>query len=744
MNLPAIYEPSGAVPQVLAENAGSVRYSEDQITVRYLFAMMRRRREAFFLTVAICVLVALLWTTALPRIYSSTADVVMITTPTQVVPQERDGGAPAPIRSEDVETQIQLIASRQIAGQALDATGLTKDPHFVSDVATPRSSIGNLLASMGIDPAPGAGGPTIGAAALREKSITYLLKRLSVARIGDSFNLRISFTDSDAQRTATVANAFARLYTTDDARELARTNATAAQVLKGRVDELRKAANSAFAAVQNYRISTGLLSSAATSLTEQEISTYNQQIAQARAEAARDSAALSSAQRQLHAGGANGVGQGVTSSVVTSLRSERALLVIKERDLSQRYFDNNPDLVTVRQQIADIDRQIAAEVTRSIKALESTADTSTQRLSSLLASRRGTRSQLSTDNTALVSLADLEKRAEATQALYQSYLERYNAVVAGAGSEQPTARLISGANTPLLPISPNLPINLALGLVVGVLLGAMLAVLSELSYRGFTTLDDIENRLGFHALGFIPLQRSVEPHVNTPLDSMRDHPNGAFAEAFRNVIVSVRQFSPRSGKVIAITSALPGEGKSTIAACMARSLAMANERVVVVDCDVVRAHLSKQFNLVQGEPGLYEALHSESRDIAHYPDPDSPLRIIPITRPLPKGERLTEQGRLHRVIARLREEFDVVVLDCPPILPIAESREIVSRTDSVVLVVHWRKTMDKVVKAAIRQLPARALKGLGVVLNKVDMEKQARFGGSDISSFYKSYRGYYS
>ncbi|WP_324698409.1 GumC family protein [Novosphingobium aerophilum] len=743
MNLPAIYEASGAVPQVI-EGSESYRYSDDQMTVRYLMAMLRRRREVLVLTLAICVLLALLWTTALPKTYLSTADVVMITKSTQLVPQDKDSDTPGPVRSEDVETQIQLIASREMAAQVLETTGLLKDRVFLSDVIAPRSFLDNFLASLGIDRSDDTALAKTDRAVLIERATTYLLKHLNVARVGESFNLRISFTDSSAERTTNVANAFARLYTTDDARELARTNATAAKVLKARVDELRKSANEAFAAVQDYRIRKGLLSSAATSLTEQEISTYNQQIAEARAEAARDAASLSSARRQLQRSGANGVGEAVSSPVVTSLRAERAQLVIRERDLSQRYFDNNPDLVTTRQQIADIDRQIATEVTRSIKALESRSDSSGKRLSSLLSSRSGTRAQLSTDNTALVALADLEKRADATQLLYQSYLQRYNSVVAESGSEQPSARLVSAATTPLLPISPNLPLNLALGFVVGLLAGATLAVVSELSYRGFTTLDDIENRLGIRALGFIPSHRSVDPHAATPLDTVRDHSDGAFSEALRNVIVSVRQSGPSSSKVIAITSALPGEGKSTIASCLARSLAMANERVVVIDCDVIRAQLSKQFGFISGEQGLYEALHSESGAIAQYTDSDSPMRIIPITRPFAKGERLTERGRLNRVIARLREDFDIIVLDCPPILPIAESREIVSLADHVVLVVHWRKTVDRVAKAAIRQLPIRAIKGLGIVLNKVDMKKQVRFGGSDIASFYKHYRGYYA
>ncbi|MCJ2188600.1 AAA family ATPase, partial [Novosphingobium beihaiensis] len=450
------------------------------------------------------------------------------------------------------------------------------------------------------------------------------------------------------------------------------------------------------------------------------------------------------ARGQLHSGGADSVGEAAASQAVAALRGQRAQLVVKERDLSQRYFDNNPDLVTVRRQIADIDRQIAGEVNRSVRALETRAQASAQRLSSLLASRSGTRAQLSTDNSALVALADLEKRADAAQTLYQSYLERYNEVVAGSGAEQPAARLISPAGVPVLPVSPNLPLNLALGAAAGLLLGGFLAIASELSYHGLTTLEDAESRLGIRGLGFVPAYRTVQPHGASPLDTVRDYPDGAFAEALRNVIVSIRHAASAGGKVVAITSAVPGEGKTTITACMGRALAMAGERVVAVDCDVIRAHLSREFGLAAGEPGLHEALQSETGLAVPYEEPDSPLRLIPITRPFAKGKRLTERGGLHRVIARLREDFDVILLDCPPILPIAESREIVALADSAVLVVPWRKTLDRVVKAAMRQLPPRTIRSLGVVLNQVDMKKQVRFGGNDAASFYEKYQGYYT
>lgn len=744
LNLPAIYEPHASVPQVIGDTDAFGASPEDQITARFLLAMLRRRREVLLLTLAISIGLALVWTSALPRIYRAGADVVLITKSTEVAPGEAQDAPLGLTRTEDVETQVELVRSREMAGAVLDETGLLRDPAFMAAVAGSGSALDAILASIGIDRHRPEAAGLIDAGTFRWKAIAYLIDHLTVARVGNSFTLRIAYGDTDPARAALVANAYARLFATDDVRQRGRINAMASQVLEPRVRTLAEAATRALAAVQAYRVRNGLLGAAATGLTEQEISTYNQQIASARAEAARDGAALAGARSQLRAGGADNVGQAATSPVVSALRGQRAQLVARERDLSQRYFDGNPDLITARRQIADIDAQIAGEVTRSLRGLEAQSQASAQRLASLEASRNGTRARLGADNNALVELAALEQRANAAQSLYDSYLQRAIAASARTGIEQPTARLISRATVPALPESPNLPLNLALGAVIGLLLGAMLAIMAELSYRGLTTIEDVERRLGLSGLGFVPDCRTVAPHSRGPIETMRDHPDGGFAEALRNVIVSIRQTASGSGRVIAMTSAVPGEGKSTITACIGRALALAGERVVVVDCDAVRARISKQFGFSAGEPGLHEALLSESGMAPQYEVAGTGLRVVPITRPFARGERLTERGRLHRLLARLREENDVVLLDCPPILPIAESREIVALADGVVLVVHWRRTIDRVIRTAIRQLPARAIRHMGVVLNHVDMKKQVRFGGNDAASFYEKYRGYYA
>lgn len=742
MNLPEVYEPRSSVPQPYADEAAFFRASDDQITFSYLLAMLRRRLPIVILTTALIFALGLLWTLSTPRVFAASADVVPITNQIDLVPGDSDMGSGERLRDQDVDTQIQMIQSREMAEQVYDELDLEADPQFVSDVLKPRSTIDNILTAVGFE-REFIVRDDISDEKFRERAVNFIAGRMSAERVGGSFNMRLTAADIVPERAALIANTYARLFTTDDARLRAEGNAIAGRVLGERLDELRQQANTDFAAVQGYRVSNDLLSSSATGLSEQEISTYNQQIASARAEAAQAGQSLASARSQLR-GGADNVGEGTASAVVNGLRAQRAQLVAEETDLSQRYLDQHPQLVTVREQIRQVDRQISQEVTREIRSLESRAEAAQQRLSSLLSSRAGTRSQLRGDNVALVQLSDLERQADASQALYQSYLERFNEVMAGSGTEQPSARLISSATTPVFPTAPNWPVMLVASLLTGLALGCLLAIFTEHSYRGFTTLDDVEGKLSLNALGSIPGYDSIKPHSGNALDTIRDHPDGAFAESMRNVLVSIGRAATGRGNVIAITSSIPGEGKTTTAAAMGRALAMAGQSVMVVDCDIVRSQLSRMFGLEKGEHGLHDALQSVTGEIPRYKESDSEMHILPITQAFRKGERITENARLQHLLVRLREQFDFVILDCPPILPIAETREMVKLADHVVLVVGWRSTIDKIVKAAIRQLPMRDLAKTGVVLNRVDMRKQVRFGGSDAASFYKHYEAYYS
>ncbi len=201
--------------------------------------------------------------------------------------------------------------------------------------------------------------------------------------------------------------------------------------------------------------------------------------------------------------------------------------------------------------------------------------------------------------------------------------------------------------------------------------------------------------------------------------------------------------------MIAITSALPGEGKTSLALSLARSAALAGEAVILIDCDIVQHGLSSLIGAQSGAgpalPGLREMMRDEVMlGDAMVKDSLSDAMILPITTNFADGERLLERGNFHRMIGALREHFGVIILDTAPVLPIAETREIVSLADNVVVTALWRKSTDSAIRAALRLLPLHTIGDIGITLNRMDMRKQAMFGGEDAGAYYNSYKKYYS
>lgn len=712
---------------------------QDRLNLRALLSLFRRQLLMVGTIIGICVLLALLVTQNSPRLYTANADILLKPTTESITPGTDDSADDRPKGSEQIETEVQFIQSRDLAGKVFDQLALGRDPAFVSQI-TGAGRISGLLKSVGLKsdaPPPAPGTPA--ADALREAAINLLKGGLVVKRISNSFALRLGVTSRDPALAAKIANGYAETYSDNQIATKVAGSRDAVAILRKRMEELRLQAQADFGAVQQYRIRNNLQSKSGTSLTEQEISAYNQQVALARAEATHDAARLRAAL------GGKTVGDSASSAVVSALRSQRAALSVRVADLSERYLPSHPDLIAAKQQLADIDSQISAEVDRAIRTLQAEAQASAARLASLEGSLGRATGKLDMNNRALINLDDLERRAGASQALYESYLNRYKEVVAKSGAEQSNSTLLSAALTPARPSSPNLALNLSLGLLIGLLFGTASAIAVEGAYSGFTTAEDVERRLRIRCLGSVPLLESVETHAASAIETLATYPGGAFTESIRSILAAVRQSTNSRNQVIAVTSALPDEGKTTVAACLARTAAMAHERVAIIDCDVVRRNLSLSYGSAAHLPGLRELFSGASKIEAVTPSERlGGATLFAITTPFEEGVRLLEQGKLHRLIAQLREQFDLIVLDCAPILPIAETREVVALADNVIVVTRWRATADRIVRAALKMLPLQALGDLGVILNGVDMRKRLRFGDGDPEIFAKGYKNYYS
>ena len=736
-NLPDRYVAAAlpAGPGRPALNQGTLGSNASGPDLRHIVTMFRRRIPVFLMIVALCMLLAINLTMFLPRVYQASADVLINKDRAEIVPGDKPGEQQdnAPLRAEEVDTETKVVLSRELADRVVTQLKLDHDSAFVNQVVN-RGAGATLKRWIGIASTPMTD--------VRQALIDHLIAHLDATRLDAAYAIRISFRSSDPDRAAVIANAFAAGYAESAAKAKHAENEKTLAALGDRLEQLRSQAQGDYRDVQTFRIKHDLLSNQATALAEQETSAYAQELAQAKAGAALDQGRSLSADLAAESAAAN-------SGAVQALRSQRAAVSAQVAQLSTRYLERHPVLISARQQLADLDAQIALEMNRakygSTTGLASSTAATSQQVSSLASSLSGARGKLARSNQALVGLNDLTRKADASQSLYENYLARYKEVLAQTGIEKAEARILSAATVPPTPVSPNAMLNLVLGALVGVLIGFAAAVAAEAAYDGLTTGDEVEQRLGVRYLGGVPLIASVGLSGADPAQTIIDQPGSAYAEAVRGLLAAVRQGNADRNQVIAVTSALNSEGKTSLSLSLARAAAQSGQTVIVIDCDTVQRGLSVATGTDSGGTGLREMMRSGAKlGEAMVRDGGSEAMILPITTAFADGERLLERGHFHSLIGALREHFAVIILDTAPILPIAETREIVALADNVVVSALWRKTQDAAVRAALRLLPLHVIGDIGVVLNRMDMRKQAKFGGGDAAYFYNHYKSYYT
>ncbi|MNE11938.1 Tyrosine-protein kinase YwqD [compost metagenome] len=270
----------------------------------------------------------------------------------------------------------------------------------------------------------------------------------------------------------------------------------------------------------------------------------------------------------------------------------------------------------------------------------------------------------------------------------------------------------------------------------------------EMLDDGLLTADDVEARLGLPTLGSVPLLMSIADRKDRhmpPTEYLLARPLSGFAEAFRSLRTSI--LYARLGqavKVVTVTSALPGEGKTTTSVCLAISAAQAGSRVVVVDCDIRRRNVSRLLG-VTAEKGLLDVLDgSTPLNQAVLQDETSGAWILPLAKREFTPHEVFNTPAMHDLLKQLRAQFDLVILDTAPLLAIAETRVLASQSDAVVFLTRWRKTPAKASNAALQTLRQSDAKIAGVVLTLVDVNEQARYGYGDPGYYYSSYKNYYA
>jgi len=291
-------------------------------------------------------------------------------------------------------------------------------------------------------------------------------------------------------------------------------------------------------------------------------------------------------------------------------------------------------------------------------------------------------------------------------------------LAAGGGAE-----VLSDAGAPDTPVSPNLPLNLAIGVVFGLFLGAALAFARDYFDDSVKSKEMVERVTSVPTLGLIP---KFDPGVGVVTIS---HPSAPAAEAFRLLRTSVKFLAvERQVRVVQVTSPSPTEGKTMVAVNLAIAFAQAGDRVVLVGGDLRRPHMEEMLD-VPLTPGLTAVLIGDVtlpqaiQTVSSVPN----LSVLPAGYPPPNPSELLSGERARRLIDVLGQTYDVVVIDCPPVLPVTDSLVVARMADTTLLVTSANRTSKRSLSRAVELLHQVDAPLVGTVLNSLSPDET--FGG---------------
>jgi capsular exopolysaccharide synthesis family protein len=381
-------------------------------------------------------------------------------------------------------------------------------------------------------------------------------------------------------------------------------------------------------------------------------------------------------------------------------------------------------------EVRQVRARIRDETQKILRGLESEAVIARSREAALRRTLAELEQRLAEAEQAEATARDLERDAAATRSLYESLLARQKQVATQEGIQQADARVVSEAAVPLRASFPNRKLFLAVALMAATTSGVGLAMLRERSRQGFRSMQELEGVLGVRAIGEVPMLRGRAARRGGLAMHVRRSPRSLAAESMHTVRsrlalgAAVRDGRPPP-RVLAVTSALPGEGKTSVALALARSFAVSGRSVLLVECDLRNRSLARDLGQGARHPGLLAILEGEAsleEVLGEAPGPG--LRVLPAERePHAQPQDLLHSERFRWLLERAEASFDYVVLDTPPLGVVSDALMLNHAVDAAVLVVRWESTPRDAAARALRSLDLAGIPVAGAVLNAADTRK---------------------
>ncbi|HEU0070909.1 MAG TPA: polysaccharide biosynthesis tyrosine autokinase [Alphaproteobacteria bacterium] len=674
------------------------------------------------------------------------------------------------------ETEAAVVGSRELARQAVIRLGLADNPLFNPELVVAQPSLFGSVAGgvsgwlkarfadlrdivsggsyseeqarLAREAAARRAAAALSPEAARQEAIEVAtdiyMNSLVVQPSQRSRVLTVRFTSVNPAMAAKAANATADIYILDQLETKGRATTRASDWLNQRANELRTRVIESEKRLEEFRRDSGIVEIGGASVYARQRAELDSQLIAARTKRAETDARYDQVQRLLRSGGDVDTAAAVLDSpLIQRLREQEAQVVRKIAELKTQLRDEHPKMVLAQNELSDLQDKIRSEVEKIVSSLRNERDIAAVRETNLNKEITSLQGKLDEQHGAEVTLRALDSEVKANKQLYETILSRFKeADVQEQGIQEADARVISHAIEPSAPFYPKTRFMLISAFVLSAMLGIGLAILLEFLDNGFRSLNQLEGMTGLPTLGLVPMLRGSQ-RGKKAFQVVAEQPNSPFGEAVRtlrtSLLLSNVDHPPRT---VVVTSAVPGEGKTSTSLAIATLAAKSGQRCIIVDCDF--RHPSVHANL--GYPnrqglGDYLAGNAQLSDVIEL-EPRYGLRFITAGASVPNPPDVLGSPRMKDLIQRLSESYDLVILDTPPLLIISDSLVLVRNVDKTVYVVRWEKTKRQSAMLGLKQILEAGGDLAGTILTQVDVRKHAQYDYSD--SGYYSYHHYYT
>jgi capsular exopolysaccharide synthesis family protein len=624
------------------------------------------------------------------------------------------------------QTQITFLSSRAIATEVVRRLNLTEEPEFNGSIVqrSPASLLRSLLKIF-------SSGSDGGGANMRLAENIYL-SRLSVAPVSNSDILKITVQGFDPLLAAKIANEHANAYVSLTSNRRLGSSSEAKKFIERELSEVKDRLRSSENSLTVFaRENNDVDIEDADNIILSRLAALNESVSEV--QSARIDAETKYIQAQN--GGINLLSSVYSNPLIADLRAQKMGLEAEYLELSKLYKPKYPSMLELKAKIDEVGSGINEQSRNVVATLKSNYLQLSARESELRNALQTVKNELFDLRDRAVEYNILKREWEADKGLYSELLKRSKELEVSAGIELNAGALVEDAVAPANASSPNLKFNLFVAAIIGLGGGIGLALFLGLLDNRINDVRLLENVTQTPNLAVLPkigLQcdapgEGQAPVPQTPPELQALHaPGDIFCESIDSLRTSLKyidlnEYQSDQAKVFAVTSAISGEGKSLIATNLAASYAKSGKKTLLIEVDLRRPRLAKVFDAA-GLSGLVEALNTgepvRMKKLAEQPNLSLIFAGSISTNPVKE----LGSDTMAKLIAKSKADFDIVILDCPPVMGLADTIEVSSLVDGMLLIVSAHNVRKHEVEHAMARLRMVDAPVLGTVFNRASPE----------------------